>query len=418
MTTCAKLSVLFSLVAALVVALPASTVLAEPFVYVTMKARVLNGTIGDPEAANNTRPFTAGYLGVTGGQTVQYQLFVEMATPVKTNSTPGGVPTLSSTVFLVDGIAGGKFHLWEDPAAPIQVNYQLYKSTGTTQPFKWDDQMTTPVQEASKYLLWSTGTGAWGGTRVVRSGTNNDLRNFRFIVPAGTPFFAGIAGVYSYSYEAEDPETGEIIIVHVDVPVPQQALLGYGRLRVATTIGSGDSELQMGYKSPPAPWWPGSEAAPYVGSQTETVLGAKVNGGAGSLLSSANDADPYIGFNTLTLYAWAAPAANIGTQTVPDTEHPYTVMGLSFGGTHASGGVAWDLDGDGLNDDLQTANFTLPASALALIGPGLHTIGVQINTTEGDSASGSGSLNIIPEPATLALLGLGLASIIRRRRHG
>jgi hypothetical protein len=317
MITCAKLSVLFSLVAALVVALPASTVLAEPFVYVTMKARVLNGNTANPEDPLNTRPFTTGYLGVTGGQMVQYQLFVQMATPVKTNSSVGNPNGLASATFGLDGVLSAKFHMWEDPLALIQATFQPTSSTGAPGPFKWDNQMTTP-QPASRFYRWSEGITTNAGTRVLRSGTNYDIRNFAFMCQYQTPFLAGIAGVYSYV--VEDEETGELVTVNVDVPA--QSLLGYGRLRVAAVIGSGDSEIQMGYRSLPAPWWPGNEATPYSGDPTYTVLGAKINSGEKNLTSPANDSDPYIGFNTVTLYNWAAPEANAGTQTVPDPDHP------------------------------------------------------------------------------------------------
>lgn len=407
MTTCAKVSLLFCLVAALVVALPAAKALASPFVYITMKARVLQSP-DDPENPANTRPFVTGYLGVKPGDYVQYQLFVTMATPPAHNSTGTGTD-LTSVVFAMDGISSGKFILWEDPAAPIQAGYEYYNSS-VTDPFKWDDQLPLAQQQvASQFLKWSLGVGASGGTFPMdpRNATGAyDLRNFRYITQTTTPFFAGVAGTYVVSGKGGGTYN-----------IPAEALLGYGRMSIYDMGSGGDSEMQMGYKKPPSPWWPGNEVVPYVGDPNESVLGAVINNWGTTVVSAAKDADPFTGFNTVTLYKWLAPIINIGTQNVNDPSMDYTVTGVSAGGPHAQiASVQWDLDNNGIYEKM-TTNLVLSAADLAALGGGVHTIGMRITSTEGDSASGTGALNIIPEPATLALVGLGLVSILRRRRR-
>jgi hypothetical protein len=394
-------------VAALVVALPAAKALAGPFVYITMKARVLQSP-DDPENPANTRPFMTGYLGVKPGDYVQYQLFLTMAAPPAHNTTGTGTD-LTSVVFVRDGISSGKFMLWEDPAAPIQAGYEYYNSSVTV-PFKWDNEMLPAQQQvASQFLKWSLGVGASGGTFPLdpRNATGAyDLRNFRYITQTATPFFAGVAGTYVVSGKGG----GTYII-------PAEALLGYGRMSVYAMGSGGDSEMQMGYKKPPSPWWPGNEVDPYVGDQNESVLGAVINNWGTTVVSAAKDADPFTGFNTVTLYKWLAPIINIGTQIVNDPSLPYTVTGVAVGGPHAQiASVQWDLDNNGIYEKM-TTNLILSAADMAAMGGGVHTIGMRITSTEGDSGTGTGALNIIPEPATLALLGLGLVGILRRRRR-
>lgn len=72
----------------------------------------------------------------------------------------------------------------------------------------------------------------------------------------------------------------------------------------------------------------------------------------------------------------------------------------------------WDLDGDGAYDDGTGASGGLWSFATA----GSYTVGLEVSDGDGGVATGSFTVGVIPEPATLSLLALGGLAILRNRR--
>jgi hypothetical protein len=73
---------------------------------------------------------------------------------------------------------------------------------------------------------------------------------------------------------------------------------------------------------------------------------------------------------------------------------------------------AWDLDGDGVFDDAIG-----DAGSMVFDNPDLRTIGLEVTDDDGGRSMQRYTLNIIPEPATAAVLAMGVLTLFNRRLY-
>jgi hypothetical protein len=362
MTTCAK-KTLFLVLATALVAMPAAMAYGAPFIYLTIYGKTSS-------MADYSRE-----VGVKGGESISYQIYATMAGVGATNTTAS--KKIDSLVAGKDGIGGAVWGVYEASSQAIQVT------------------LNGPLTVTSDWM----GPLANGGTITAAAGFGTGLKDIKIIAPTGT---------------------------YIIPSGPLGSLAGTGTATVAATIGNADSTLAMGnsISKNGAPWDVSSQGS------------MKINGGSLILFALTNP-DPYVGFSSLTLYRLDAPPAPGSFDPNPDSiinlykaldvATPFSMSAGASQPAHPGYEITgWDwYIGDA------TFHLSKSGQTITLEPPDLQALfthfqsspeanvpyTLTVTTVGGGSGSAGGIVNIIPEPATLALLGLGLADVISRRRR-
>ena len=414
--------------AALIALAPAAGALAAPLVTVSLLGRVYDPADPSPD------PWGPGWstiVNVKTGDKIQYELVAEMA-PVGTvnNTLLGGVGTTITSlagpvvvyvlkgdppvlvpVTLSNGIQSLKFNIYQAAADGVQVSL-----TNTTSGLGMHDQ-------------WQGGgLGEPRGTLMDRGNGKFDILNLRVAQTAGV--FVGVPADNttepvllvntSWRWGEGQDEEGNLIMKWLPIG-------SAGRLPV--TINGQDGVIRCSYKSP---------VGIGTGADTEIALGYKINGTGigGEGVGFIGDTDPKVGFNNLTLTTNPIESFNAltgdpfvkafygqGTDilSVPNTQSALTLRGYAFAGLQASvTNCKWTIDGT----DYPGQDVSLSAAQLQALFDKFHQspyadvpVVFTATTSSGGTMTDGGTLHILPEPATLALLGLGVAGLLIRRRR-
>lgn len=371
---------LFATLVGLMLVVPAVPALGDAFVTGTILGRIYDPSYGTDVFPNaNPAPFLP-VLGVQENDIVEFVVLAKMADLGTTNTDLyGQATTITSLVPSTDpnhpnGIHSLKFNLYQVVDAPIQTTME-----------EWG----LNVDPSGPW----TGTGTAVGTLLARGATGkDDLVN---VVAMGLP--GGFVGVPN------------LLPVYVGV--------GWADVNPGSIAGHNVRAKIEGSYELPVPIGDGT-------NPHEIAVAVAVNGDT-QLVGVVGQQDPMLKFEGLTLYdkflnnvrAKLGADAGGGVYTADYTKGGYQLSGsASYNDLAKDVSYSWDLDGDGQYDDAFGADPDIPAAVLLGMGEAEHTISLKVEA-DGLVGTDSATLNITPEPATLALLAMGLIGFALRGRR-
>jgi hypothetical protein len=353
---------------AVLLALPAASAFGAPYVYVSVLGRI-SGSSDD----------FSSVVAVGPSQNIEYQVVADWAVFGTTNSSSQlstANKTLTSLYYGRSGLTALTFDLYE---AGSTENIQVALGLPTLAPGTWN------------------GTLSSSGAMVAGTGTRNgnDISGIYANTNMLTPAVLNGVGSGGVAVQSIVTTTGTATVMSLGTDPKADALI---RASVPTASASTVTMTRINATSM-------TTGTSYTASKTWT--------------------DPIVGYNALTLYQpWAEADFDITPPSSVDVAAggELDVSGIVGYSSHTTGLWHWTIDGllvpgsDGLLD-LSLDNAELKALLGALPE---RKINVELHVMTGDlqTASRGAEITLMPEPATMALLGLGgLALAIRRRRR-
>ena len=357
---------------ALMVGLPVASAFGAPLMYLTIKGSM-----------SEAGPYSSA-VEVTG-DTLYYQVWIDLA-DVGTVNAAGtitqlyrGTGTAQQIPMRSDGINSTKFNLYQAATDPIQTDlsadYGAGPESGLTVASGWDVGPMPPE--------------GYNGMAVLRGTTGKyDLYNVRPVRSNGN-----MVGVTALNTHA---------------PV----MVASGSAPITAVQQFVDSILRGSYMLPvPVEYSQNPFAGGRINGVSNTVLGVPVYATMPKDLNPANDTDPVLHINNLVMYMPGVRADMQGDSFTVSTDEDLD-LGALAGGHNAT--YDWLIASTAKEYSGQTVK--VPWADLLSLGYGLHEITLTVHSG-GLTAEDHATLNILPEPATMALLALGGLAVAARRRR-
>ncbi|MCC5843068.1 MAG: autotransporter-associated beta strand repeat-containing protein [Verrucomicrobia bacterium] len=360
----------------------------------------LSGTLNlGTHNLQTTSSGSAGQIFITGEITGSGRLELSQGhltvTNANTNFTgntriTGGAPTL----FVGDDQAFGSGTI---EFAVNTDNQTIFRSTNSTDRTIANNLSFTGGNNNSRYIF---GGGNSGNLLFTGDATLANLRGFR-IANAQTEFSGNISGNGGIRQETNNGT----LILSGNNTYTGATLVNAGTMLInGTHTGGGAFEVNNG--------------GTLGGSGS---IGSNVAVNDGGTLSAGNSAGVLTINGDLTLNAGSTTLAEIGGFTRGTEYDGYDISGeLTYGGTLNIVSInSWDLDTPGTFELFNAfSSFTGNFDAVNVGSTALSSSGTLWTSGEYSFDLGTGNLTVIPEPGTLALVGLSLLALAVFRKHG